>query len=105
MIFFIVALAISFWKIYVFLPNKPLEDDDTTQEVQDDLVNLMLKVIKENNGAVDVNELFVKMETDEDFDNERYWRFNLNKLNQLLSGYFIKNPNTKSISDIYQSLK
>ena len=105
MIFFIIALVISIWKIYVFLPNKPLEDDDTTQEVQDNLVNLMLKVIKENHGAIDVNELLVKMQTDEDFDNERNWRFNLNKLNQLLSGYFIKNPNTKSIADIYQSLK
>ncbi|MCW8895971.1 MAG: hypothetical protein OQK48_08495 [Sulfurimonas sp.] len=105
MIFFILLLIVSIWKIYAFLPNKPLADDDTTQESQDELMNLMLKVIKENHGAVDVNELLVKMETDEDFNSERFWRFNLNKLNQLLNSYYIKNPNAKSISDIYQDLK
>ena len=105
MIFFIIALVISLWKIYAFLPNKQLADDDTTQESQDELVSVMLKVIKDNNGNIDVNELLVKMETNEDFDSVRHWRFNLNKLNQLLNKYYVKNPNAKSISDIYEVLK
>lgn len=105
MTFFLIALIVSMWKIYAFLPNKQLADDDTTQESQDELINLMLRVIKENNGNIDVNELLVKMETNEDFDNERYWRFNLNKLNQLLNSYYIKNPNAKSITDIYKDLQ
>ena len=105
MIFFIAALAVSMWKIYAFLPNKQLADDDTTKESQDELTNLMLKVIKENHGRIDVNELLVKMEMNEEFDNERFWRFNLNKLNQLLKSYYLKNPNAHSITDIYEGLK
>ncbi len=105
MIFFIIALAISIWKIYAFLPNKRLADDDTTQESQDELINLMLNVIKEHHGEIDVNELFVKIQSSDDFDSERFWRFNLNKLNQLLNGYYLKNPNAKSIADIYTNLQ
>ncbi|MCK4737108.1 MAG: hypothetical protein KAT10_01005 [Sulfurimonas sp.] len=105
MIFFIIAVVVSMWKIYAFLPNKQLADDDTTKESQEELINLMLKVIKDSSGDIDINELFVKIETDEDFDNERYWRFNLNKLNQLLNKYYLQNPNAKSISDIYKNLQ
>ena len=46
MIFFIIFLVISIWKIYAFLPNKQLEDDDTTEESKIDLTNVMLKTIK-----------------------------------------------------------
>ena len=105
MIFFIIAVVVSMWKIYAFLPNKQLADDDTTKESQEELINLMLKVIRDSGGDININELFVKMETDEDFDNERHWRFNLNKLNQLLNKYYLQNPNTKSISDIYKNLQ
>ena len=65
----------------------------------------MLKARRDSGGDININELFVKMETDEDFDNERHWRFNLNKLNQLLNKYYLQNPNTKSISDIYKNLQ
>lgn len=105
MIFFIFALAISIWKIYAFLPNKRLADDDTTQESQQELIGIMLNVIKENEGKIDASELFIKMQSSDDFDGERYWRFNLNKLNQLLNGYYLKNPNAKNIADIYTNLQ
>jgi len=104
MIFFIIALVISIWKIYAFLPNKELEDDDTTDHVQAKLLRLMLKVIKENKGKLTNEELFFKMQEDEDFNSEIFWRFNHNKLNQLLNKYYIQNQNTSSILEIYKTM-
>lgn len=105
MIFFIIALVISIWKIYHFLPNKPLDDDDTTDEAQKELIRIMLKIIKENDGNLSVDELFVKMESDSEFDNQRYWRFNLNRLNQTLHQYYLENPHTSNIKEIYANLE
>jgi len=105
MIFFIIFLILSIWKIYAFLPNKQLQDDDTTDNVQAELIRLTLKVIKENNGKLTNEQLFFKIQEDEEFDNEVFWRFNHNKLNQLLNKYYIKNPNTSSILDIYNEIK
>jgi len=105
MIFFIIFLILSIWKIYAFLPNKQLQDDDTTDNVQAELIRLTLKVIKENNGKLTNEQLFFKIQEDEEFDNEVFWRFNHNKLNQLLNKYYIKNPNTSSILDIYNKIK
>ena len=105
MIFFIIFLILSIWKIYAFLPNKQLQDDDTTDNVQAELIRLTLKVIKVNNGKLTNEQLFFKIQEDEEFDNEVFWRFNHNKLNQLLNKYYIKNPNTSSILDIYNEIK
>ena len=105
MIFFILALIVSMWKIYAFLPNKPLEDDDTTQDAQKELLRIMFKVIKQNKGKLDNKELFFKMQEDDEFDSQIFWRFNLNKLNQLLDRYYLQNPDTKSIMDIYKKIK
>ena len=104
MIFFIITLVVSIWKIYAFLPNKELEDDDTTEDVQSKLLELMLKVIKDNNGKLTNGELFLKMQKDEDFNSEIFWRFNHNKLNQLLNKYYLQNQNTSSILDIYKTI-
>ena len=103
LIFFIIFLVISIWKIYAFLPNKELPDDDTTEESKIDLTNIMLTTIKNSDGKLSVDELLVKIEESEDFDSQKYWRFNKNRLNQLLNTYYIGHPNTKSIEDIYKS--
>jgi len=87
MIFFILFLIISIWKIYAFLPSKRLADDDTTKEAQDILRALMIKVMKENSDDIDNKELFELMTNDAEFDKEKFWRFNQNKLNNLLSNY------------------
>ncbi|RLA80630.1 MAG: hypothetical protein DRG78_10615 [Epsilonproteobacteria bacterium] len=104
MIFFIIALVISIWKIYAFLPNKELPDDDTTEESKIDLTNIMLTTIKNSDGNLSVDELFVKIEESEDFDSQKYWRFNKNRLNQLLNAYYIEHPHTESIEDIYKNI-
>ncbi len=102
MIFFILFFAISFWKIYAFLPNRQLEDDDTTKEAQEELQKLMIKVIKKNRADLDSKKLFNLMISDEEFDKEKFWRFNENRLNRELSSYFLQNPHLKNIEDIYK---
>jgi len=100
MIFFIISLIASIWKIYAFLPNKVLADDDTTKESQEELTNLVLEVIKKNDVELSLSELFKKVVDDENFDSEHYWRFNQNRLNQLLQHYYLKHKDINSIKDI-----
>ena len=102
MIFFIILVAVSFYKIRQFLHQEQLADDDTTQESHNDLEYLMLKVINNNNGDLTNTTLFEKMIEDEDFESQRFWRFNHNRLNQLLNKYYTKNPDAQSIMDIYE---
>ena len=82
MIFFILTLVISIWKLYVFLPNHSLPDDDTTKEAQDELLNIIKKHVNKDNK--NSKQLLQMIKDDEDFDKEHFWRFNQNKLNQLL---------------------
>lgn len=84
MIFFVILLTISIYKIYAFLPNKALEDDDTTKESQEELEVIILKIIKSNDSTLTRTELFKLIKEDEAFDKEHFWRFNQNRLNQLL---------------------
>jgi len=104
MIFFIFSLLVSLWKIYPFLRMKQLKDDDTTQEAQKQLKELMIKVIKKKHGNTTEDELFIAMQEDEAFNSKLFWRFNLNKLKQLLNSHYIKNSNINNIQDIYKQL-
>ncbi len=104
MIFFIIFLVISIWKIYAFLPNKELPDDDTTEEAKKELLSIMLETIKESDGSLNIDELFVKIEKNPRFDAQKFWRFNKNRLNQLLNVYYIEHPHNKSIEDIYRNI-
>ena len=102
--FFIILLILSIWKIYVFLPNKELEDDDSTQEAQENIKKVLLLVVKENRGDLTKTRLFLKMQEHKEFDTKKHWRFNENKLNQLLNYYYNENPQIKNIGDIYEKL-
>lgn len=102
MFFFLALLVISVWKIYVFLPRERLSDDDTTSQSQEELTQLMLEVIYENEGLLDEKELFEAIKAKSSFDEKHYWRFNLNRLKQLLSRYYLQHPDTQSIMDIYK---
>ncbi len=104
MIFFIIILTVSLWKIYAFLPNEQLADDDKTKESQEELTNLVLNVIKNSSGKLSLNELFQKIKSDEKFDEKHYWRFNPNRLNQLLNNYYIKHPHINNIADIHKEI-
>jgi len=91
MIFFILFLVVSIWKIYAFLPNKQLEDDDRTEASQEELLKIIKDVIAKNKENLSTKELFEQITNDENFDKEHYWRFNQNRLNQLLIKIYEKN--------------
>ncbi len=101
MIFFLLSLGASIWKIWAFLPNKALEDDDKTQEAQNALNHLMLQVIEETKGELSAQELFLAMTEHSDFDSKLFWRFNHNRLNQLLNVYYQEHEGISSIKEIY----
>lgn len=105
MVLFILLLIVSLWKIYAFLPNKELVDDDTTEASQEELTNLILNAIKKSDGKLSSMELFESVINDSNFDKKHYWRFNQNRLNKLLEHYYLEHPGIDSIETIYTSLK
>jgi len=104
MIAFVVGMGLSIWKLYQFMPTRQLKDDDTTKEAQDELLEFITSVIKESHCDITVDELHQKVVEHEKFDKEHFWRFNPNKLNQLLQLYYIKNPHSNCIKDIHRDL-
>ena len=84
LVFFLFLLTASIWKIWAFLPNEQLPDDDRTEESQKELTHLMLKIIKNEKGEISASELFLAMKKDEEFNSQLFWRFNLNRLIHLI---------------------
>lgn len=105
LLFFILFLIVSIWKIWAFLPNKQLQDDDTTEASQAILTDIMLRVIKEHKGMLTNQELFEAIKNHKDFDQKHFWRLNLNKVDKLLKNYYLKHPQTQNIQDIYKQLQ
>ena len=99
---FVLALGFSLWKLYIFMPNKPLEDDDMNTISTEQLTMLMLKVIKD--GAQDEETILQMMQDDASFDHKHFWRFNQNRLRHLLQEYYINHPDQQSIKAIQQAL-
>jgi hypothetical protein len=89
---FIAGLALSLYKVYLFLPQKPLADDDTTPES----VALLERIMVECNNArehLDEESLFQMMSAHHEFDPKYFWRFNENRLRHLIDHYRLKEPN------------
>jgi len=105
MIAFVVGTILSIWKMYPFLVNKTLEDDDTGEDAHHALVEHMHKVLLELKEAPSAKELHEKMINHPEFNKEKFWRFNENKLNQLLQRYFSENEGMNTIKDIHTSVK
>jgi len=101
---FIVFMIIGIWKIWAFLPTKQLQDDDKTESAEHELKRLILEVIKQNDGKIDSKELFFAITEHEEFDSKLFWRFNHNRLNQLLNSLYLTNPKCSNIMDIYKEL-
>jgi len=104
LIFFIGLFLISFWKIYAFLPNEQLPDDDNTPQAREEITKVILQVIQKSRADISLNELYEKIKSDEDFDEKHFWRFNPNKLHHLLEYYYAKHPDTQSIEELHKKL-
>lgn len=92
MLAFIGGLVLTLYKVYLFLPQKPLADDDTTPES----VELLEKIMVECNSAhehLDEESLYQMMCEHHDFDPKHFWRFNENRLRHLIEHYRLKEPN------------
>ncbi len=105
MVAFITALIFTIWKIYPFLINQTLEDDDTKEDSYDYLIEHMHKVLKDLEETPDEKALYKLMISHKDFNKERFWRFNLNKLKQLLFRYYGENPHLNSLKHIHQAVQ
>lgn len=101
---FLLALVLSIWKVYEFLPNKELEDDDNTQASLEQLTKIMLETIQKSAKPLSEKGLFLGMKANENFDEKHFWRFNENKLNQLLQRYYTLH-HINSIQEIEKKLK
>jgi hypothetical protein len=100
---FALALALSVWKIYKFMPNQQLEDDDNTNESIEQLTRIMIDVIQTSSTPLTHKELFILMKSHNDFDEKHFWRFNENKLHQLLQKYYAIHD-LGSIEEIHQKV-
>ncbi|SFV58373.1 hypothetical protein MNB_SM-5-164 [hydrothermal vent metagenome] len=102
MIAFVVGMIVSIWKLYPFLVNKKLEDDDRGEDTYNLLVEIMYDTLKEFKESPTLNELHDAMKAHKKFDTKKLWRFNPNKLNQLLNRHYLENEHLNSIKDIHQ---
>ena len=89
---FIGMLVISIAKLYVFLPNKPLPNDERDPQSVEKLQRIMVEC-NQINPNIDTEALFQKMIQHKDFDPKYFWRFNLNRLLHLIEDYRFKDPN------------
>lgn len=88
---FIGGLGLAVWKLYLFFPQTPLPDDDTTPESVELLERIMVETDHIYPG-IDEETLFQKMRRHNDFDPDHFWRFNPNRLRHLIDHYRIRKP-------------
>lgn len=108
MLAFSIALGLTFWKLYAFIPTKPLEDDDRTEEAVATLTALMeCCIIELFEQGDDLNErnLYEQMRNHDGFDRERFWRFNQNRLNQLLYACYAEKKTRSLLKELYKQLR
>ncbi len=99
---FVLALGFNGWKLYAFLPTKPLKDDDTTSVSVETLKTIMYDVI--HSGELDEEAIVTKMKEHPKFDHDHFWRFNHNRLKQLLNSHFLEHPHHQNIEHIHDHL-
>ncbi len=92
---FIVAIGLSSWKMVAFLPSKPLADDDTTTQSVELLEKIMIEC---NQDGMSEEILLRAMIAHAEFDQKHFWRFNLNKLQQLIRAYRLTDPNFRHVN-------
>jgi len=101
MIAFVAGTILSIWKMYPFLVNRTLEDDDQGEDTHNLLVHIMYDVLKDLKEVPTLNELYDEMKKHKEFDEKKLWRFNPNKLQQLLNRHYLEKKHLNSIDDIH----
>ena len=91
MLAFAGGLVLTLYKVYLFLPQKPLADDDTTPESVETLERIMVEC-NSSHPNLDEESLFQLMCEHREFDHKHFWRFNENRLRHLIEHYRRKEP-------------
>jgi len=100
---FTLAIGLGIWKVRAFMPTEQLKDDDRTKAAKETLMVILYDVISE--GVLEEETICVRMREHALFESERFWRFNLNRLRQLLNAHYLVYPEHQSIDDIYHHLQ
>jgi hypothetical protein len=82
MVAFLVATALSIYKVYVIF-EKQAGEGPSIQEIEDEII-AMFKDIVSKNKSLDKKEIFNNIFGHENFDKERHSNFNENRFNQIL---------------------
>jgi len=101
---FLFAITVTFWKLYLLLPNKPLEDDDTTPEAVEALTGLLHDALMDAGETATPRQLHDAMRRHPRFDPERFWRLNENRVLQLLRRSYLL-EGAADIPDLARLLK
>ncbi len=99
---FLLVVGLGFWKLALFFPSKALKDDDTTPEATEQLMQIMFHCIIDHcdrHDCMSERELYVRMCAHPEM--ERFWRFNENRLKQLLRRYYLLYPQAATLEEIY----
>ena len=103
MLAFALAFIFSMGKLYMFMPNKPLEDDDTTSESVETLIHILEEsvcALHKEQLPLEEQELYERICEHEKFDKKHFWRFNQNRLRQLIQNYYLRHPEIRSLEQI-----
>ena len=99
MVAFVLALALSLWKLYAFIPSKPLADDDTTSASVAVLEQIMIECEASHPNRSE-EELLAAMMEHPLFDQDHFWRFNLNRLRHLIVHYRFRDPSFRPLDTL-----
>jgi len=100
---FALAMGLGIWKVRAFMPTEQLQDDDTTKAAKEMLMMILYDVISE--GVLEEETICIRMREHELFESEHFWRFNQNRLRQLLNAHYLVYPEHQNIDDIYHHLQ
>jgi hypothetical protein len=87
MVAFVVAVALSVYKVYVIF-EKQGSDGVDMNTIENEIIEIIYAILQQK--KLSQQELFEAIQKHEKFDNERYKNFNLNRYNQILYRLYMK---------------
>jgi hypothetical protein len=87
MVAFLVATALSVYKVYVIFEKQGSEGVDMNV-IENEIIEIIYDLFQKKKHTKE--ELFEAIQSHEKFDKERYKNFNLNRFNQILYRLYMK---------------
>ena len=105
LITFSLLFILSMLKLKPFFSTKELKDDDRTPHSVELLYGYIFEVLESvltDEKDITIEELFEMIITLESFDKEHFWRLNPNRIRLLINEFYIKNPQVKTLKEMYE---